>query len=69
MQGERLLDILTEIRDQQKRQIVNFERALADHQQALAQQHRVKLYIISAFLLPWVLVAALCGLLFLERMY
>ncbi len=69
MQGERLLDILTQIRDQQKRQIENFERALANHEQALVQQRRVKRYIISAFLLPWVLVAALSGLLFLDRLY
>ncbi len=69
MQGERLLGILTEIRDQQKQQLSNFERALADQQKALAQQRRMKGYIISAFLLPWILVVALSGLLFLERLY
>ncbi len=68
MQGEHLLEILTQIRDQQQQQIVNFEKALANHETALAQQRRMKGYLISVFLLPWVLVACLGGLLLMERM-
>ncbi len=68
MQGERLLDILTQIRDQQQQQLANFERALVNHEAALAQQRRMKGYIIAAFLLPWFLAASLGGVLLMERM-
>ena len=69
MQGERLLDILTEIRDQQKRQLENFERALATQDQALALQRRGRRFFFHLFVLPWILVAVLCGLLLLERVH
>ncbi len=68
MQGERLLAILTEIRDQQKRQLENFERALATQDQALALQQRGKRLIWYMFGLPWLLAAVLAGLLFLDRL-
>ncbi len=68
MQGARLLDLLTEIRDQQKQQLANFERAVVNHEAALAQQRRMKGYIIAAFLLPWLLAASLAGVLLIERL-
>ncbi len=68
MQGERLLDILTQIRDQQQQQLANFERALANHEAALVQQRRMKGFVIVAFLLPWALAVCLGGVLLMERM-
>jgi hypothetical protein len=59
MPDERLLTILEEIRDQQKMQIANFERALATQDEAMALHRRAKQIFFFLVFMPWLLVAGL----------
>lgn len=71
MSTERLLTILEEIRDQQKRQITNFERALATQDEAMALHRRAKQIFFFLVFMPWVMVVGLVIflLLRLEELY
>lgn len=61
MSTEALLSILEQIRDQQKEQLVNFERALETQNAAAELQRRGRKLLIALIVMPWVLAI---GLLF-----
>lgn len=66
MSPERLIAILEEIRDQQKLQIANFERALGTQDEALLLQRqgrRVLWFLVAA---PWAMMILLLGLFLLR---
>jgi hypothetical protein len=58
MSAERLVNILTEIRDQQKRQVENFERALQGHQEYMSVQQKGRQLFAFLVYAPWVALAA-----------
>jgi len=68
MSTERLIDILTDIRDQQKQQIQNFERAIESQQAYVDIQRRSRSTFTFLIVAPWVAMALLLSymLLFLE---
>jgi hypothetical protein len=57
--SEALVSILEQIRDQQKQQLVNFERALETQNAAAELQRRGRKMLIFLIVMPWVLVAVL----------
>jgi hypothetical protein len=59
MSSEALLSILEQIRDQQRQQLENFERALETQSAAAELQRRGRKTLIFLILMPWVLVAVL----------
>jgi hypothetical protein len=59
MSSERLIGLLSEIRDQQKQQIQNFERALdaqAEYAELQRKGRRIFLFLVYA---PWAALAIL----------
>jgi hypothetical protein len=54
MSGESIVPILEEIRDQQKIQIANFQRALAQQDEAMALQRRARHIFLFLTFMPWV---------------
>ena len=65
MSSEALLSILEQIRDQQKEQLVNFERALKTQNAAAELQRRGRKLLIVLIVMPWVLAIGLLAILFL----
>jgi hypothetical protein len=65
MSSEALLSILQQIRDQQKEQLVNFERALETQNAAAELQRRGRKLLIALIVMPWVLAIGLLAILFL----
>ena len=63
MSSETLLSVLEQIRDQQREQLVNFERALETQSAAAELQRRGRKLLIVLIVMPWVLAIGL--LLFL----
>lgn len=59
MSSEALVSILEQIRDQQKQQLVNFERALETQNAAAELRRRGRKMLIFLIVMPWVLVAVL----------
>jgi len=59
MAGREILNVLTEIRDQQRRQVENFESAIRAQEQALAIQNRTRKTLQFLIFAPWALVAAM----------
>jgi hypothetical protein len=66
MSTERLLDVLTEIRDQQKRQIENFERAIERQSDSLELQRKSRQTFQFLVYAPWVALALMCVYLFVS---
>ena len=64
MSSEALLSILEQIRDQQKEQLVNFERALETQNAAAELQRRGRKLLIVLIVMPWVLAIGLLFILF-----
>jgi hypothetical protein len=54
-----LISILQQIRDQQKEQIVNYERALKTQEEAIALQRRGRRTLLFLIIMPWVLALSL----------
>jgi hypothetical protein len=63
--SEPLISILEEIRDQQRQQLVNFERALEYQSTAAELQRRGRKMLTFLIVTPWVLVAVLLGMMLL----
>jgi hypothetical protein len=63
---EKLIPLLEEIRDQQKQQIANYERALSVQDEAMELQRRGRRTLLALMILPWVLVLCLLIIIFLE---
>ncbi len=59
MSTDSLIPILEEIRDQQKRQIANFERALAAQDKAMDLQQRGRRTLMFVIFMPWLLLLGL----------
>ncbi len=59
MAAESLIAILEQIRDQQKQQLMNFERALKVQTAAADLNRRFGKLWLAAILIPWLLVAVL----------
>ena len=57
MSAERLVDLLTEIRDQQKRQIDNFERAVASQAEFVELQRKGRPMFRFLVYAPWAMLA------------
>jgi len=53
MSAQHLITILTEIRDQQKQQIVNFERALQSQEDFVALQKKGRKALQFMIFAPW----------------
>ncbi len=66
MSTETLITILEEIRDQQKQQISNFERALQAQDEAIALQRRGRRMLVFLIFTPWVLVVVLLAVVLLR---
>jgi len=69
LSADRLITIVTEIRDQQKQQIANYERAMHVHDEALALQRRSRGLFIFLVFMPWALVALLLALLVFRPLF
>ena len=65
MSTERLITVLEEIRDQQKQQIANYERALGMQDESMALQRRWRRTFLALIIMPWVLVLSLLIIIFL----
>ena len=65
MSTERLITVLEEIRDQQKQQIADYERALGMQDEAMALQRRWRRVFLGLVIMPWVLVLSLLVIIFL----
>lgn len=61
--NDSLIPLLTEIRDQQKQQIANFERALAMQDSAAAAQKSGQKFLIALLIVPWIIVLILIGVI------
>lgn len=59
MSVDRLISILEDIRDQQKQQIANYERALAAQQKAVSFQRHGRPVLLFLIFMPWVLLLTL----------
>lgn len=66
MSTESMISILQQIRDQQKTQLANFERAMETQAAATEIQRRGQRTLLALIVMPWLLVIALGVLLFLE---
>jgi len=64
-----LISILQQIRDQQKEQIVNYERALKTQEEAIALQHRGRRTLLFLIIMPWVLALSLLILTLLNSFF
>jgi hypothetical protein len=65
MSTERLITVLEEIRDQQKQQIADYERALNMQDEAMVLQKRWRRVFLALIIMPWVLVLSLLLIIFL----
>jgi hypothetical protein len=65
MSTERLITVLEEIRDQQRQQIADYERALNMQDEAMALQKRWRRVFLALIIMPWVLVLSLLLIIFL----
>ena len=68
MSTERLITVLEEIRDQQKQQIADYERALGMQDEAMALQKHWRRVFIGLVIMPWVLVLSLLLIIFLPEL-
>ncbi len=59
MSTDKLITILEEIRDHQKQQIANYERALAAQNESIDLQRRGRRMLMFLIFMPWVLVVVL----------
>lgn len=59
MSGDRLIALLTEIRDQQRQQIANFEAALRTQAEMTRIQQRGRSAFLFLVYAPWVAMVAL----------
>lgn len=67
MSGHQLLTVLTEIRDQQKQQIANFERALKTQAESAAiQRQGRKLFTFMVFA-PWAALVFVLGMMLFSK--
>ncbi len=57
--NDKLIPLLEEIRDQQKRQIENFERALVTQTEAMALHKKGRKVWMSLIIAPWALIGVL----------
>jgi hypothetical protein len=57
MSGERLVTLLTEIRDQQKRQVSNFEQAIEAQNKYLELQRKGRQTFLFMIYAPWAALA------------
>lgn len=57
--NDKLIVLLEEIRDQQKRQIANFERALGTQQEAMTLQHKTRRVLAVMIIAPWAVLGVL----------
>ena len=68
MSTERLISLLEEIRDQQRHQIANYERALQTQDEAMALQRRGRRTLMMLVLTPWLVLFALLLILLLHAL-
>jgi type VI protein secretion system component VasF len=57
MTNDKLLDLLTDIRDQQKRQMDNFEQAIAVQSKAVELQRKWRQTFVFMVFAPWAALA------------
>jgi hypothetical protein len=66
MASDQLISILTDIRDQQKRQIEEFERAIAEQQKYLELQKKGRQVFLFMVYAPWLSLALVLAYLALS---
>ncbi|MFO0838852.1 MAG: hypothetical protein U1D55_10020 [Phycisphaerae bacterium] len=59
MSADRLIQILTEIRDQQRQQVANFEQAIQIQQEHADLQRKGRQTFLFMVYAPWLLVLAM----------
>lgn len=59
MSTDKIIEILTEIRDQQRQQVENFQAAIQSQEQAVALQNRARKMFQFLVIAPWLLVVVL----------